>query len=80
MKRTVGPLFISSLSLVSVIVGYLGAGKVTGRATDITDCSVLMKCEALPADRTPLSVPSDEAVMVTDDGVLPSTLGRFLSC
>ena len=40
---------------------------------------VLLDSEALPADRTSLSVPSAGVAMVADEGVQPLTLRRF-SC
>ena len=53
---------------------------MAGRATDITDCSVLMESEALPADRTPLSILSAGVAIIADEGVQPLTLRRFTSC
>ena len=52
---------------------------MVGRATDITDCSVLMESNVRSADETPLSIQSAGDEMVADELVQPLTLRRFIS-
>ena len=53
---------------------------MTGRATDITNCSVLIESDALPADRIPLSISSARVAIDAGEGVQLLTLHRFSSC
>ena len=61
-------------------MGKFGAGRLAGRATHVTDCSVLMNFDDLPTERTSLSIPSTGVALFADEGVQSLILHHFVSC
>ena len=60
--------------------GAIGCRQGGRGAADNADCSLTVKSEDLPADRTPLSISSAGAAMVADKGAQLLTQRRFISC